>query len=62
VEEVWASGFYWPEMHKDAKRFDETFLECQRSGNISQRNAMSLNYNVQVDLFDVWASTLWDHS
>jgi hypothetical protein len=41
-------------MHKDAKRFVATCPECQRSGNISQRNAMSLNYNLQVDLFDVW--------
>jgi hypothetical protein len=30
-----------------------TCPECQRSGNISQRNAMTLNYNLQVDLFDV---------
>jgi hypothetical protein len=51
---VWASGFYWPEMHEDAKRFVATCLECQRSGNISQRNAMPLNYNLQVDPFDVW--------
>jgi hypothetical protein len=51
---VWTSGFYWPEVHEDAKRFVATCPECQRSGNISQRNAMSLNYNLQVDLFDVW--------
>jgi transposase InsO family protein len=51
---VWASRFYLPEMHKDAKRFVATCLKCQRSGNISQRNAMPLNYNLQVDLFDVW--------
>jgi hypothetical protein len=23
-------------------------------GNISQRNAMPLNYNLQIDIFDVW--------
>jgi hypothetical protein len=51
---VWASGFYWPEMHEDAKRFVATCTECQRSGIISQRNAMPLNYNLQVDQFDVW--------
>jgi hypothetical protein len=28
--------------------------ECQRTGNISQRNAMPLKYNLQIDLFDVW--------
>jgi transposase InsO family protein len=36
------------------QRFVATCPECQRSGNISQRNAMPLNYNLQVDLFDVW--------
>jgi hypothetical protein len=41
-------------MHEDAKRFVATCPECQRSGNISQRNAMPPNYNLQVDLFDVW--------
>jgi hypothetical protein len=51
---VWACRFYWPEMHEDAKRFVATCPKCQRSGNISQRNAMSLNYNLQVDVFDVW--------
>jgi hypothetical protein len=28
---VWESGFYWPEMHEDAKRFVATCLECQKS-------------------------------
>jgi transposase InsO family protein len=28
--------------------------ECQRIGNISQRNFMPLKYNLQIDLFDVW--------
>jgi hypothetical protein len=51
---LWASGFYWPEMHEDAKRFVATCPQCQSSGNISQRNAMPLNYNLQIDLFDVW--------
>jgi transposase InsO family protein len=51
----WASKFYWPEMHEDAKRFVETCPECQWSGNISQRNAILLNYyNLQIDLFVVW--------
>jgi hypothetical protein len=42
-------------MHEDAKRFAATCPECQRSGNRSQWNAMLLNYNLQIDLFDVWA-------
>ena len=32
---VWASGFYWLEMHEDARRFVATCPECQRTGNVS---------------------------
>ena len=41
-------------MHEDTKRFVSTCPKCQRTGNISQRNAMPLNYNLQIDIFDVW--------
>jgi hypothetical protein len=51
---VWSSGFYWPEMHEDTKRYVASCPECQRTGNISQRNSMPLRYNLQIDLFDVW--------
>jgi transposase InsO family protein len=51
---VWSSGFYWPEMHEDTKRYVASCSECQRTGNISQRNSMPLKYNLQIDLFDVW--------
>jgi transposase InsO family protein len=51
---VWSSGFYWPEMHEDTKRYVASCPECQRTGNISQRNYMPLRYNLQIDLFDVW--------
>jgi hypothetical protein len=51
---VWSSGFYWPEMHEDTKRYVASCPECQRTGNIAQRNSMHLKYNLQIDLFDVW--------
>jgi hypothetical protein len=51
---VWSSGFYWPEMHEDTKRYVVSCPECQRTGNISQRNAIPLRYNLQINLFDVW--------
>jgi hypothetical protein len=51
---VWSSGFYWLEMHEDTKRYVVSCPECQRTGNISQRNSMPLRYNLQIDLFDVW--------
>jgi hypothetical protein len=42
------------EMHEDTKRYDASCPECQRAGNISQRNSMPLKYNLPIDLFDVW--------
>jgi hypothetical protein len=41
-------------MHEDTKRYVASCPECQRTGNISQRNSMSLKYNIQIDIFDVW--------
>jgi hypothetical protein len=34
---VWSSGFYWPEMHEDTKRYVASCPECQRTGNISEK-------------------------
>jgi hypothetical protein len=51
---VWSSGFYLPKMHEDTKRYAASCPECQRTGNISQRNFMPLKYNLQIKLFDVW--------
>jgi hypothetical protein len=53
-EKVCFSGFYWPEMHEDTKRYVASCPECHRTGNISQKNSMPLRYNLQIDLFDVW--------
>jgi hypothetical protein len=50
---VWSNGFYLPEMHEDTKRYVASCPECQRTGNISQRNSMPLKSNLQIDLFDV---------
>jgi transposase InsO family protein len=53
-EKVWFSGFYWTEMHADTKRYVASCPECQRTGNISQRNSMPSKNNLQIDLFGVW--------
>jgi hypothetical protein len=50
---VWGSGFYWPEMHEDARKFVASCPECQRIENVSARNSMPLTYNLQIDMFDV---------
>jgi hypothetical protein len=41
-------------MHEDTKRYVASCPECQRTGNISQRNAMPFKYNLQIVLFDDW--------
>jgi hypothetical protein len=41
-------------MHEGTKIYVASCPECQRTGNISQTNVMPLNYNLQIDLFDVW--------
>jgi hypothetical protein len=53
-EKVWSSGFFWSEMHEDTKRYVVSCPECQRTGNISQKNSIPLKYILQIDLFDVW--------
>ncbi|GJT89641.1 reverse transcriptase domain-containing protein [Tanacetum coccineum] len=53
-KKVYESGFYWPNIFKDAKDYEIKFDACQRSGNISSRSKMSQN-NIQVcDVFDIW--------
>jgi hypothetical protein len=51
---VWSNGLFWLEMHEDTKRYVASCPECQRTRNISQRNVMPLNYNLQINLFDIW--------
>ncbi|KAK9020037.1 hypothetical protein V6N11_054535 [Hibiscus sabdariffa] len=49
---VLQSGFYWPTLFKDAHNFYKACDRCQRTGNISKRNEMSLQYILGVELFD----------
>jgi hypothetical protein len=51
---VLQSGFYWPNVFKDAFLFCRSCDKCQRSGNISSRNQMPLQNILVVELFDVW--------
>ena len=51
---VLQSGFFWPTLHQDAYNFAKSCNECQRSGNISHKNEMSLNGILEIKLFDVW--------
>jgi hypothetical protein len=51
---VLQSGFYWPNLFKDAFLFYSSCDRCQRSGNISSRNQMPLQNILVMELFDVW--------
>ncbi|PIN14790.1 DNA-directed DNA polymerase [Handroanthus impetiginosus] len=48
------SGFFWPNLFKDANSFVANCDRCQRTGNISRRHEMPLNTILEVELFDVW--------
>jgi hypothetical protein len=42
AQKVLQSGFYWSTLFKDARKFVSSCDECQRVGNISRRNEMTL--------------------
>ncbi|KAG9450268.1 hypothetical protein H6P81_010233 [Aristolochia fimbriata] len=51
---VLQSGFFWPTLFRDAKRYVQSCDRCQRTGNISRRNEMPLNNILECECFDVW--------
>ncbi|KAL4366455.1 hypothetical protein GQ457_05G021720 [Hibiscus cannabinus] len=53
VAKILQSG-YWPTLFKDAHAFAKACDRCQRTGNISRRNEMSLQNILENKLFDVW--------
>jgi len=54
AQKVLQSGFYWPTLFKDARKFIISCDECQRVGNISRRNEMPMNYSLAIEPFDCW--------
>ena len=60
AHKVLQSGFYWPTLFKDARKFVLSCGECQRIGNISRRQEMPMNYSLVIEPFDVWALIIWD--
>ena len=51
---VLQSGFFWPTLFRECRRFVETCDRCQRTGNISNRNEMPLKNILEIESFDVW--------
>mgnify|MGYP005849907311 CR=1 FL=1 len=58
AHKVLQSGFYWPTLFKDARKFVLSCDECRRIGNIGKRKEMPMNYSLAVEPFDVWG---FDH-
>ena len=54
AHKVLQSGFYWPTLFKDARKFVFSCDECQRVGNIDKRQEMPMNYSLVIEPFDVW--------
>src|SRR3982751_3582340 len=54
AHKVLQSGFYWPTLFKDARKFVLSCDECQRIGNVDKRQEMPMNYSLAVEPFDVW--------
>ena len=54
AHKVLQSGFYWPTLFKDARKFVLSCDECQTIGNISRRQEMPMNYSFVIEPFDVW--------
>lgn len=54
AHKVLESGFYWPSLFRDAFMFCKSCDNCQRTGNISQRNQMPQNPIMVCEIFDVW--------
>jgi len=48
------TGFYWPTLFKDTRKFIMTYNRCQQTGNISKRHEMPQSGTLKVELFNVW--------
>jgi hypothetical protein len=54
AQKVLQSGFYWPTLFKDARKYVLSCDECQRVGNISRHNEMPMSYTLVIEPFDYW--------
>ena len=49
------TGYYWPTIFKDAKKFVQAYDSCQRAGRPGQSNEMPLNPQLVIEPFERWA-------
>ena len=53
ISKVLQSGFWWPNIFRDVRKFVLICDRCQRMGNISKKHEMPLKGILEVELFDV---------
>jgi hypothetical protein len=58
---VLESGLYWPSIFKDAYHFCKSCEKCQRTGNITHKNQMSLTNILVNEIFYVWGIDFMGH-
>ena len=54
ARKVLECGFYWPSLFRDSYFFCKSCAQCQKTGNISQRNEMPQTPILFCEIFDVW--------
>lgn len=54
ARKVLECGFYWPSLFRDSYSFCKSCDNCQKTGNISQRNEMPQTPILFCEIFDVW--------
>ncbi|GKD35342.1 reverse transcriptase domain-containing protein [Tanacetum coccineum] len=54
LKKVFDSGFYWPNIYRDAHDLVTRCDTCQHEGKISQRDEMPQNSIQVCEIFDVW--------
>nr|GEZ58141.1 reverse transcriptase domain-containing protein [Tanacetum cinerariifolium] len=54
TKKVFESGFYWPNIYKDAFELVKRCDSCQRQGKVSQKDEMPHNFIQICEIFDVW--------
>ena len=64
---VLQSGFYWSTLFKDSHRYVSSCHQCQKTGNISRKHEMPMNYILVCDIFcvgnrlyGIFSQILWE--
>eukprot|EP00253_Pinus_taeda_P020089 PITA_20089 len=55
AHKVLHTGYYWPTIFKDAKKFVQACDSCQRAGRPSQSDEMPLKPQLVIEPFERWA-------